>query len=93
MNGQLFEVQDLVRQRSFNNSTVLLDDGRYAVINRFFQDDVKGFKMYAALIEDGETKDIVSLPISNIKQLCILIQEGGVYRPHPVLQPFKILLR
>jgi hypothetical protein len=78
MNGQLFEAQYFVRQRSFNNSTVLLDDGRYAVINRFFQDNAKGFEMHATLIEDGETEDIVSLPISNIKQLCILIQEGGV---------------
>ncbi len=33
MSGQLFEAQDFVRQRSFNNSTVLLDGGRYVVIN------------------------------------------------------------
>lgn len=93
INGVLFESQELVRQRTYNNSVVRLTDGRYAIINKLFNEESKGWRMFATEIEDGKLGDIVSLPIESISDLCICLKVDDNHCPMPLLQPLRIFLR
>jgi hypothetical protein len=93
IDGLLFEAQDLVRQKSYNNSTIRLKNGTFAIINKFFNDQVKGWRMFVTLIQNGTLTDMVSYPIQDIDALCVCIHVDDVYYPMPLLTPLRILLR
>jgi hypothetical protein len=45
-NGVLLESQELIRQRTYKNSAIRLTEGRHAIINKIFNEENKGWRIF-----------------------------------------------
>jgi len=56
--GHLIEAIDLVRQRSFDNSIIQLDDGGFAQVHKFFVNKEGEWRMLIMLIKENRLREM-----------------------------------
>ncbi len=93
VNGTLYEAKDLIARRNCNNYTIQLKDGRYAEINKLYQEEYGGWKMLSAIIIGGERVEMVIMKLEELQCQCIVIEVDDKVYPQPLLATSSMLLK